>query len=82
MSRHPSGVFTAGAKRGQRLANPRDPAVKLALKRSCPDCEVAEGEWCVGIAEGPTKGKRLTRIHFNRCLFAAADGMSAKPATR
>ena len=82
MSRYPSGVFTGGATRGQRLANPRDPAVKLALKRQCPDCKVEAGEWRVGIAVGPTEGKRLKRLHFARCLFAAADGMSAKPATR
>ena len=71
MSRHP-GVFRSGPNtvRGHRLANPRDPAVRLALSKTCPDCKAEPEQWCIGIAEGPTKGKRLTRIHFNRCLFA------------
>ena len=74
MSRHPSGVFMAGAARGHRLSNPRDPAVRLALTRKCPDCDAEPDQWCVGIAENSrTKGRRISRIHFNRCEFVATD---------
>lgn len=77
-SRHPSGVFAGGAGRGRRLANPRDPAVKLALTRKCPDCAAEPEQWCVGIAENSrTKGRRITRIHFNRCEFVPSDDVKA-----
>ena len=85
MGRHPSGVFMSGSNlsRGHRLANPRDPAVKLALKRDCPDCKQPAGEWCIGIAENSrTKGRRLRRLHFARCLFTAGDGDTVKAGAR
>lgn len=80
MGRHPSGVFTAGALRGKRLANPRDPAVRLALTKPCPVCKVEAYEWCIGIDEregSRTRGRRLTRLHFDRCDFVPADDVKA-----
>lgn len=63
-----------GTIRGHRLANPRDPAVRLALGRTCPDCNSTPDEWCVGIAEqSKTKGRRRTRLHFARCQFMPAE---------
>lgn len=75
MSRHPSGVFgPSGRRNGHRLSNPNDPAVRLALARKCPDCAAEPEQWCVGIAENSrTKGRRISRIHFNRCEFVATD---------
>lgn len=58
---------------GKRLADPRDPAVRQALERSCPVCTVGAGDWCIGVAEGPTKGRRRTRLHFERAKFNPAD---------
>ena len=56
--------------RGNRLMDPRDPAVRDALGRTCPDCGSKPDEWCVGIAENSrTKGRRISRIHFARCRF-------------
>lgn len=76
MGRHPSGVFMSGSNlsRGHRLANPRDPAVRLALTRTCPYCKAEPDQWCIGIAENSrTKGRRISRIHFNRCEFVDTD---------
>lgn len=78
MGRHPTGRFTSGSTtaRGHRLANPRDPAVRLALTKPCPVCKVDADEWCVGIDErdgSRTRGRRLTRIHFDRCEFVPTD---------
>lgn len=53
---------------GKRLADPRDPAVQRALERSCPICDVAWGEWCIGKTEGGRTWTR-TRIHFARATF-------------
>jgi hypothetical protein len=67
-----------GTVKGRRLANRNDPAVRAALGRTCPDCKAEPDQWCVGIAENSkTRGRRVGRIHFGRCLFAAVDGMAA-----
>lgn len=55
---------------GYRLTDPRDPVVLDALTRTCPDCNQAPDEWCIGIAENSrTCGRRRTRLHFARCKF-------------
>ena len=61
--------MAAARKCGHRLSNPRDPAVRSALGKSCPECEVEPDVWCVGTADGPTKGRRRSRLHFARCSF-------------
>jgi hypothetical protein len=69
-------IYSTGHRRdaGSRLSDPKDPAVRAALGRKCPDCGVEPDVWCVGIAEDSrTKGRRRSRIHFARCLFAAVD---------
>ena len=58
-----------GTVKGLRLSNPRDPAVRSALAKPCPECKVPAQEWCVGTAEGPTNGRRRSRLHFARCSF-------------
>jgi hypothetical protein len=61
--------------KGKRLANPHDPIVRAALGRTCPDCHAKPDEWCVGISEhqdSRTLGRRISRIHFSRCTFQAA----------
>ncbi|WP_431231497.1 zinc finger domain-containing protein [Mycolicibacterium psychrotolerans] len=68
------GMYDRGpkpAKRlGHRLSNPRDPAVRLALKRQCPTCNAKPDQWCVGVAENSrTKGRTITRIHVARATF-------------
>lgn len=67
---------------GKRLANPRDPAVRDALTRDCPTCQAREGYWCIGISEGPTKGKLVTRIHFDRCTLKPDPPEPPKPKPR
>ena len=69
------GIWDHGrGPNGKRLTNPRDPAVQRALERSCPVCDVAWGEWCIGIAENSrTKGRRRSRLHFERCAFVPGD---------
>ncbi|WP_435405450.1 zinc finger domain-containing protein [Mycolicibacterium komossense] len=63
-----------GKTKGQRLADRRDPVVRGALKRRCPDCNSKPDEWCVGIAENSrTKGRRRSRLHFARCHFTAEE---------
>lgn len=62
-----------GKTKGARLADRRDPAVRAALKRPCPDCKAKPEQWCVGIAENSrTNGRRRTRLHFARCQFDPA----------
>ena len=74
-----TGIWDNGrGPNGNRLSNPKDPAVRAALGRTCPDCNVEPDVWCVGIAENSrTRGRRRSRIHFARCLFAAVDAVSA-----
>lgn len=63
--------MTAGPRRshGKRLADPNDHAVKAALRQACPTCKAEPGQWCIGVAEGRTLGRRLTRIHTTRAVF-------------
>lgn len=78
VSRHP-----AGRKLGTRLANPLDPIVRAALKRSCPECKANPEAWCIGVAENSrTKGRRRSRIHYARCTFAPGDVSKADGAGR
>ena len=63
-----------GSVKGHRLADRRDPAVRLALKRTCPDCDAQPEQWCVGVAENSrTNGRPRSRLHFARCQYAPAD---------
>ncbi|AHJ86587.1 hypothetical protein Jolie2_37 [Mycobacterium phage Jolie2] len=67
-------MYGNGKRKGARLANPRDPMVREALTRKCPDCAAEPEFWCVGIAENSrTKGRRLTRLHFARARFIDSD---------
>ena len=55
---------------GNRLRDPHDPAVRAALRRTCPDRKAEPEQWCVGIGENTrTRGRRLTRVHFARATF-------------
>lgn len=65
------GIYDHGrGPNGHRLANRNDPAVRQALGRTCPVCDVEPDVWCVGVAEGSkTKGRRRSRLHFERCQF-------------
>lgn len=67
--------MTAPARKvGRRLENPRDPVVRHALGKPCPDCNAQPDEWCVGIAENSrSRGRRRKRIHFARCSFTPAE---------
>lgn len=56
-----------GKIKGSRLSDPRDPVVRAALKRTCPDCKAEPDQWCVGVAkDSPTNGRRRSRLH---CSF-------------
>lgn len=68
-----------GKVKGCRLANPRDPTVRRALGRTCPECKAQPDQWCVGVAEHvKTKGKRRSRLHFARCDFEDADAVTGR----
>lgn len=60
-------------KVGRRLSDPRDPLVRAALGRKCPECKAHPDQWCVGVAaDSRTRGRRRTRLHFARCSFEPA----------
>lgn len=65
------GIWDHGrGPNGHRLADPRDPVVRAALGRVCPECDAQPDEWCVGIAkDSKTCGRRRSRLHFARCQF-------------
>jgi hypothetical protein len=64
------GLYSRGrGPNGHRLANPRDPIVRRALERGCIVCAQPPGAWCIGVAEGKTKGRPRSRLHFDRCDF-------------
>ena len=60
---------TKSRPRGTRLANPNDPAVRMALRTECPICQAPQREWCVGVSGTRMRGRRLTRIHSGRAEF-------------
>lgn len=60
-----------GTVKGQRLANPRDPATRLALTRACPNCNAEPEQWCSRTRKRGC-GRHLSRIHFARCQFRDA----------